>query len=245
MRRDRAGPPPLVARIRGLAPWSASPAATTSRSFRWEHAKMIRIKSMRRAALGTALAAALAAGLAATAPISAAAQPAGAVAPNNDVTLSVGAGRLIRLNSPMTDVFVASEGIADVQVRSPTQLYVFGRAAGTTTVYATNAQGRVVYSANVRVGQNLGSVAELKQLAMPEADIRVTPLNGMVLITGTVAQPADAEEAERLVQSFVGEGTQVVSRLRTATPQQVMLQVKIAEVSRSLIRQIGINWETF
>ena len=66
-------------------------------------------------------------------------------------------------------------------------------------------------------------------------------MNGMVLLTGTVAQPADAAEAERLVQAFVGEGTQVVSRLRTATPQQVMLQVRIAEVSRTLVREIGVN----
>ena len=78
-------------------------------------------------------------------------------------------------------------------------------------------------------------------LAMPEADIQVTPMNGMVLLTGTVAQPADAAEAERLVQAFVGEGTQVVSRLRTATPQQVMLQVRIAEVNRTLVREVGIN----
>jgi pilus assembly protein CpaC len=196
--------------------------------------------TIKRASLGTALAAALAAGLA-TMPIRAMAQPSGAVAPANDLALSVGAGRLVRLNAPMSDVFVANESIADVQVRSPTQLYVFGRGAGTTTVYATDRSGRVIYSANVRVGQNLGSVDELLDLAMPEADIQATPLSGMVLLTGTVAQPSDAAEAERLVQSFVGEGTQVVSRLRTATPQQVMLQVKIAEVSRSLVRQIGTN----
>jgi pilus assembly protein CpaC len=66
-------------------------------------------------------------------------------------------------------------------------------------------------------------------------------MNGMVLLTGTVAQPTDAAEAERLVQAFVGANVQVVSRLRTATPQQVYLQVRIAEVSRSLARDIGTN----
>jgi pilus assembly protein CpaC len=205
---------------------------------------MTMIRMMKRASLGTALAAALAAGLA-TMPIRATAQPSGAVAPGNDLALSAGSGRLVRLNAPMTDVFVANDTIADVQVRSPTQLYIFGRAAGTTTVYATDRAGRVIYSANVRVGQNLGSVDELLDLAMPEADIQATPLSGMVLLTGTVAQPSDAAEAERLVQSFVGEGTQVVSRLRNATPQQVMLKVTIAEVSRSLIRSVGVNLETF
>jgi len=202
---------------------------------------MTTIDTIRRAALGTALAAALAAGLAATVPVQALAQPAGAEAPANDINLSVGNGRLVRLNGTMTDLFVANDAIADVQVRSPTQIYIFGKAAGSTTVYATDRAGRVIYSANVRVGQNLGSIDQLLDLAMPEADIQATPLSGMVLLTGTVAQPADAEEAERLVQSFVGEGVQVVSRLRTATPQQVMLKVTIAEVSRSLLREVGIN----
>jgi pilus assembly protein CpaC len=202
---------------------------------------MMTINAIKRSTLGTALAAALAAGLVAAAPFPAHAQPAGAVAPANDVTLSVGAGRLVRLNGTMSDLFVANEAIADVQVRSPSQIYIFGRAAGTTTVYATDRAGRVIYSANVRVGQNLGSVDELLNLAMPDADIRATTLSGMVLLTGTVAQPDDAAEAERIVQSFVGDATQVVSRLRTATPQQVMLQVRIAEVNRSLIRNIGVN----
>jgi pilus assembly protein CpaC len=202
---------------------------------------MTTIQTIRRLGLGTALAAALAVGLAAAAPAPAAAQPAGAAAPANDITLSIGTGRMVRLNGAMTDLFVANDTIADVQVRSPTQLYIFGKAAGNTTVYATDRAGRVVYSANVRVGQNLGSVDQLLRTAMPEADIQATPMNNTVLLTGTVAQPADAEEAERIVQAFVGEGIQVISRLRTATPQQVMLQVRIAEVSRSLVRQIGAN----
>ncbi len=202
---------------------------------------MTTINAIKRNRLGMALATALAAGLAAAMPLPAHAQPANAVAPANDVTLSVGAGRLVRLNGTMTDLFVANDAIADVQVRSPSQIYIFGKTAGTTTVYATDRAGRVVYSANVRVGQNLGSVDELIQLAMPDADIQATTLSGMVLLTGTVAQPDDAAEAERLVQTFVGESTQVISRLRTATPQQVMLQVRIAEVNRSFTREVGVN----
>ena len=201
---------------------------------------MMKISTIKRAGLGTALAAALAAGLAA-APSQAQAQPAHAVAPTNDVTLSVGTGRLVQLNGSMTDLFVAEDNIADVQVRSPNQIYIFGKAAGSTTVYATDRAGHVVYSANVRVGQNLGSVDQLLQTAMPEANIRATPLNGTVLLTGTVAQPADAAEAERLVQAFVGANVAVVSHLRTATPQQVMLQVRVVEINRNFLREIGTN----
>ena len=92
----------------------------------------------RRATLGTALAAALAAGLAVTAPMRATAQPAGAVAPDNDVTLSVGTGRMVRLNGTMSDVFVANPGVADVQVRSGNQIFIFGAGPGQTTVFATD-----------------------------------------------------------------------------------------------------------
>jgi pilus assembly protein CpaC len=193
-----------------------------------------------RAALGTAIAAILAASLAGAVPAPAFAQPT-ADKPAGDVALSVGTGRMVRLDSPMTDLFVANDNIADVQVRSANQLYIFAKAPGETTVYATDRAGRTIWSANVRVGTNIGSIDDLLKVAMPEAQIVATPVNGMVLLTGTVAAPADVEEASRLVQSFVGEGTRVISRLKTATPLQVMLQVKIAEVSRSLMRSIGTN----
>jgi pilus assembly protein CpaC len=193
-----------------------------------------------RMAVGTAAAALLAAGLAA-APAPAAAQGYAQGKPSNELALSVGTGRLVQLNGTMSDLFVANDGIADVQVRSTDQVYIFGKAPGETTVHATNKAGKVIYSATVRVGTNIGSIGEMLRLAMPEARIQATPMNGMVLLTGTVAQPADIEEANRLVQGFVGNGTQVLSRLKTATPLQVMLKVKVVEVSRNLIRNIGVN----
>ena len=202
---------------------------------------MTSLKKIGRASLGTAVAAALAASIAAAVPTQAGAQPAGAVAPTNNLTLSAGTGRLIQLGGPAADVFVANDQVADVYIRSGNQIYVFGKGPGQTTVYATDRSGRVLYSANVRVGSNLASVDELLRTAMPEADIRAIPMAGTVLLTGTVREPADVEEAQRIVQAFLGEGTQVISRLRTATPMQVMLQVRIAEVTRSLARDIGVN----
>ncbi len=194
----------------------------------------------RRARLGTAFVA-LAIGLGTVAAPTQAVAQSGAARPSETLNLSAGTGTLVRLSAPMSDVFVANEAIADVQVRSNRQLYVFGKASGETTVYATGANGRVVYAANVRVGNNLGSVDEMLRLAMPEANVRATPMNNLVLLTGTVASPTDVEEAQRLVQAYVGQGTQVVSRLRSATPLQVNLRVRIAEVNRSLLKQIGVN----
>ena len=161
--------------------------------------------------------------------------------PANDVVLSIGRGQLVTVPGRMADVFVANDQVADVQVKSTNQLYVFGKAGGETTVYASNANGDVIWSANVRVGSNLDSVDQMLGLAMPEAKVNVSTMNGTVLLTGTVAAPEDAAEAERLVRAFVGEGTNVITRLKMATPLQVNLQVRIAEVSRSFIRDVGVN----
>jgi len=190
-------------------------------------------------AIGTALAAALAGGLAFAAPATAAA--ATTTKPGDMVTLSVGSGQLVRLTSPMSDLFVADDKIADVQVRSPNQLYIFAKAPGETSVYATSKGGQVVYSATVRVGANITNVDSMLRLAMPEAAITATPMNGSMLLTGTVARPSDVEEAQSLVQAFVGKDVTVMNRLRTATPMQVNLQVRIAEVSRDFAKQIGVN----
>ena len=172
---------------------------------------------MRRARLGTAMAAlALALGTVGTA-APAVAQPT-AAKPAETVNLSKGTGTLVRLSDPMSDVFVANDSIADVQVRSSTQLYVFGKGQGETTVYATAKNGRVVYAANIRVGNNISSLGEMLHLAMPDANIQAMPMNNLVLLTGTVASPDDVAEAQRLTQAYVGQETQVVTRLKSATP---------------------------
>ena len=167
------------------------------------------------------------------------------ISPAQDIALSIGRGQLVTVPGNMADIFVSNEAVADVQVKSQRQLYVFGKAGGETTVYASNSAGDIIWSANVRVGSNLDSIDQMLTLAMPEAKIQVATMGtNTVLLTGTVAAPEDAAEAERLVAAFVGEGANVVSRLRMATPLQVNLRVRFAEVSRSLVRTLGMNLNT-
>ncbi|MBA3862482.1 MAG: secretion system protein [Erythrobacter sp.] len=167
------------------------------------------------------------------------------VSPAQEIVLSIGRGELVTVPGAMADVFVANDAVADVQVKSQRQLYVFGKAGGETTIYASNASGDVIFSANIRVGSNIGSVDQMLAMAMPDAKVSVSTMGtNTVLLTGTVAAPEDAAEAERLVQAFLGEEANVISRLKTATPLQVNLHVKFAEVSRSLLREIGGNLQT-
>lgn len=123
--------------------------------------------------------------------------------PARSIAISIGRGQLVTLPGKMTDVFVANDQVADVQVKSTNQLYVFGKSGGETTVYASNSNGDVVWSANVRVGTNIDSIDQMLKLAMPEARIVTSTMNNTVLLTGTIAAPEDAAEAERLVKAFV------------------------------------------
>lgn len=200
--------------------------------------------TMKRRITASLLLAGLVAGsLSGFAALPAAAQ--GIVSPTRDINLSIGRGELINVPGNMADVFVANDSVADVQVKSESQLYLFGKSGGVTTVYASNKAGAVIWSANVRVGSNIDSVDQMLALAMPEAKVSVATMGtNTFLLTGTVAAPEDAAEAERLVAAFVGEGANVISRLKTATPLQVNLQVRFAEVSRSLVREIGSNLST-
>jgi len=165
--------------------------------------------------------------------------------PSSDIVLSIGKGQLVTVPGNMADIFISNDAIADVQLKSQRQLYIFGKSGGETTLYASNAAGDIIWAANIRVGSNISSIDQMLALAMPEAKISVATMGtNTVLLTGTVAAPEDAAEAQRLVQAFVGDGMNVITRMKTATPLQVNLQVKFAEVSRSLVRAIGVNLQT-
>lgn len=157
------------------------------------------------------------------------------------VTLSIGRGQQVNLGSTITDVVVANPQVADVEVKSGRQIYILGKGPGETSIVATDAAGRTIYSATVRVGTNLDSIDQMLAVAMPDADIKVTTMNGIIMLTGTVKQPEEASDAADLVTAFSGGQAKVVNRIKTATPLQINLQVRVAEVSRSLSKEISGN----
>jgi pilus assembly protein CpaC len=214
---------------------------------------MTKVNRIKRATLGSALAATLVAGMAVVPPSAAVAQnqPSGGYRPAREVFLSIGEGELVSLPRNVASVWTSNGEVADVQVNSPRQIGLFGKANGEATIIATAADGSVVYGARVRVSQNISSVNDVIRQALPGSDITVTYVGQVAVINGTVASPEDSAQAELLVRSVLNpginptatEGLRIlpVNRLRVATPQQVYLQVRIAEVSRTLARDIGTN----
>jgi pilus assembly protein CpaC len=215
---------------------------------------MTSISIRRRAPLGTALAAlALSLGtVAVAAPAQAAPAAAGTYKPSTQVQLSVGEGQMVRLPRNVADVWTSNPNVADVYVANARQISLFGKDFGEATVIATAADGSVVYGAHVQVAPNVNSVDEVLRAAMPGSDIRVTTVGQIAVLNGTVASPEDGAQAEALVRTMLNPGVDVsnpgaalkvvpINRLKTATPLQVNLRVRIAEVSRSLLKQVGVN----
>ncbi|HET7709068.1 MAG TPA: type II and III secretion system protein family protein [Sphingomicrobium sp.] len=206
----------------------------------------------RKYRIGTAFAA-LALGLASIGPaIPAAAQAPGSYKPSSQMLLSVGEGQMINLSRPVADVWTSNAAVADVHVTNARQLNIFGKDAGEATVIATAANGSVVYATSVRVGQNISSVNQMLRAAMPDSNIQVTTVGQMAVLNGTVASPADSAQAEMLVRALLNPGVDTsapgaalkmvpVNRLKAATPLQVNLRVRVAEVNRSLLKQVGVN----
>jgi pilus assembly protein CpaC len=158
------------------------------------------------------------------------------------ISLNTGKGMAVRLPRAAKNVFVADPKVANVNPVSTRLVYVYGAGDGETTLYAVDNADKVIYSATVRVGNNISQLGQMLKLALPGSSIDVKTLNGMVFLSGLVGTPKDVEEAGRLTQQLVGDKQIVVNRLTTQTPVQVMLQVKIAEVSRETLKQIGVNW---
>jgi pilus assembly protein CpaC len=178
--------------------------------------------------------------------------PPGTQRPTSEVKLSIGEGELITLPAAASNVWTSNPGVADVYVANARQIHLYGKGEGEATVFATSANGAVIYATNIRVSQNLTSIDRMMKAAMPDADITVTTVGQIAVINGTVASPADSEQAQRLVTTLLNPGVDlssgsamlkiaVVNRLRTATPLQVNLQVRFAEVSRSFVKNVGVN----
>ncbi len=151
---------------------------------------------------------------------------------------------MIRLVRPASTVFVANPDIADVQVKSPELVYITAKAPGTTVIYAVDANDNVLLNAPVRVDLDLSQLRQSLQQVVPGTAISVAQVDANVVLSGTVADAGQADKAKVLAAAVAAgvKGGQVVNRLSVATPNQVDLHVRIAEVDRNILKQIGVDW---
>jgi pilus assembly protein CpaC len=161
------------------------------------------------------------------------------------IVLEVNKGTLIRLSAPAATVFIANPDIADVQVKSPSLIYISAKAPGETVIYAVDASDSVLLNSPVRVEHDLSRLrSSLRQLA-PGERISADSVDGNLVLSGIASDTGKADKVQALAASIAGEakGSQVINRMTVATPNQVNLQVRIAEVNVTKLSEIGVNWE--
>jgi pilus assembly protein CpaC len=162
------------------------------------------------------------------------------------IVIEAGKGTLIRLNKPASTVFIANPDIADVQVKSPSLIYVNAKQPGETVVYAVDAEDNVLLHSPIRVEHDISRVRESLHALMPGENINVKSVENSLVLSGDVTTAGHSERARQLAAAIAGDikNSQVVNQLAVDTPNQVNLRVRIAEVNRTALKALGFNWGT-
>ena len=135
------------------------------------------------------------------------------------------------------------QGVADVEITllSPTELFFLGKKSGSMNVILQSTDGRCVIK-DIIVTVDPGTLqARLGELMPEETGIKVIGAENSLVLTGKVSDAIKLDQVISLATSY-GDGKKVVNLLRIMTPQQVMLEVKIAEVSKTLLTKFGIDF---
>jgi len=160
------------------------------------------------------------------------------------MSLEVNKGKLLKLSQGATEVFVADPTIADVQVKSPSIIYVYGRKPGETVLYAVSSVGDVVVNQSINVSHNLSRLNEAFKDLLPGTTVKAQSLDGGIVLTGQVFNATESATAIRLAQQFSLSENGIINQVAVASANQVNLRVRIAEVSRELVKELGVNWDS-
>ncbi|HYB10255.1 MAG TPA: type II and III secretion system protein family protein [Alphaproteobacteria bacterium] len=159
------------------------------------------------------------------------------------IELGVNKGTLIRLDHNADTVFVADPEIADVKVKSPKLIYLFAKQPGETSLYAVDSQDHVLFNRPISVKRDVGRIQLALNQMLPNSSVDVEAVNGSLVLVGSVNSPLEAEEAKRIARPFVTDDKEIVNHITIDQPNQVNLRVRVAEVQRNIIKQLGINWD--
>ena len=160
---------------------------------------------------------------------------------NRNLSLPKGKSAVIELPVDARDVLVSNPKVADVVLSTPRRIYVLGQASGQTDATFVDGLGHQILRLNIRVDGDTSAVAETLNHILPGSSVHVEAVNDRLILSGEVPNAADADKAMRIAQSFVEKPEDVLNMLSVAGPEQVMLKVRIVEVNRQIIKQLGVN----
>ena len=166
-----------------------------------------------------------------------------ALAAERTVSVEINKGEMVRLERPASSVVIADPNTADVQVVSPKMIYVRGKKVGETSIYAVDDQDETVLNATIEVTHNLSKLEETVKRVAPNADVGFRTVDGGLVLEGFASSPEESANIGSVAQTFLGANEKMVNMLTTNGSDQVMLQVKIVEMTRSDAKRFGINMQ--
>jgi pilus assembly protein CpaC len=157
------------------------------------------------------------------------------------LALGIGKSVVIDLPRDIKDVLVADPKIANAIVRSAQRAYMIGVAVGQTNVVFFDSAGQQIAAYDIAVKRDLNGVRAALKQTLPNSDIQIEGVGDGVVLSGTASNPIEAQQAGDLAARLVGSADKVVNSIAVRGRDQVMLKVTVAEVQRSIIKQLGID----
>jgi pilus assembly protein CpaC len=153
--------------------------------------------------------------------------------------LGVGKSVVIDLPRDAKDVLVADPKIANAVIRSPQRAYIIGAGVGQTNVVFFDADGGLVAAYDIAVKRDLNGVRAALRQSLP--GVQIEGVGDGVILTGSVSNPVEAQQAGEIAARLVGGADKVVNSIMVRGRDQVMLKVHVAEVRRDIIKQMGVD----
>src|SRR6201991_1063503 len=157
------------------------------------------------------------------------------------MALGVGKSVVVDLPRDVKDVLVADPKVANAVIHSSQRAYIIGTQVGQTNVVFFDADGQQIAAYDIAVKRDLNGVREALKGAMPNDDVHVEGVGDGVVLSGTVASNVEAQQAGDVAARLVGSADKVVNSIVVKGRDQVMLKVTVAEVARSVIKQMGVD----
>ncbi|MDE2561344.1 MAG: type II and III secretion system protein family protein [Sphingomonadales bacterium] len=146
--------------------------------------------------------------------------------------------KVISADRPIAKVMLGSDDIADVLPLTDRSIYVLGKKMGTTSLTMYDSGGRVIAVMDVAVGPDVETLESQLRELVPNEKIETHIANDSIVLTGTVNNPSAVDRAVQIAKTY---SDKVVNLISVGSSQQVMLEVRFAEVSRSAEKDLGIR----
>ncbi|NOX95567.1 MAG: type II and III secretion system protein family protein [Alphaproteobacteria bacterium] len=160
---------------------------------------------------------------------------------SKSIILPLDKAAIVELPYAAADVLISQPSVVDAVVRTPRRVYLLGLAVGQTNAFFFDAQGRQILNLEIRVERDMDALGDIMRRILPDSRIEIDAVNDNIVLRGTVQTPAEAANASALAGRFIDDPDKVVNMLKIRDPQQVMLKVRIVEMQRQLMKQLGVS----